>query len=77
MRKERHTPRGNEEEKKLRKRLGELKRERVEQMLYFSGVSFPPVAWSHGGMTSLHQSSLMTLAAPLNALVRDFFITTS
>lgn len=42
------------------------------------GVSlFPSVAWSHGGMTSLHQSSLMTLAAPLNALVCDFFITMS
>lgn len=55
---------------------GEKRKSGADVVLY--GVSlFPSVAWSHGGMTSLHQSSLMTLAAPLNALVCDFFITTS
>lgn len=38
---------------------------------------FSSEACSHGRMTNLHQSSLMTLAAPLNTLECDFFVTRS
>lgn len=61
-----------------RKRKGGWQRRREEQMLHFSGNSlFFSLARGHGGMTSLHQFSLMTVAAPLNTLLCDFFITTS
>lgn len=42
-----------------------------------ASLFLPLKARGHGRMTGLHQFSLMTVAEPLNTLVRDFFITTS
>lgn len=52
----------DEEEEDVKK-----KREHEEQMLHLLRPLRPPVARSHGGMTRLHQFSLMTPAVPLNA----------
>lgn len=69
MRKESYAE-GKEERKK--------EREGVKHFLDLAvSLLFSSVAWSQGGMTCRHQSSLMTPAAAFNTQVCDFFITTS